>query len=111
MCSANRMKNSQVMVKKCMPQYRNLTYSFDVHCGNAKIQALALSECFIIRQETQIGEGRGTEGGWRADGLSSRNSSVLPVLFYDYSSGLTITLPITLPPFCPSLSFLPSVLT
>lgn len=64
-------------------------FFLDVHCGNAKPWALALSECFITRRKTQMGEGRGTEEGWRADSLSSRNPSVLPVSFYQYSSGLS----------------------
>lgn len=53
-------------------------FPLDVHCGNAKPRALALCECFISRRKTQMGRGR----GWRADGLSYRNPSVLKVSFY-----------------------------
>lgn len=66
-------------------------FSLHVHRGNAKPWALALSECFITRRKTLMGEGRGTEGDRRTDRLSSRTPSVLPVSFYQYSSGLPTT--------------------
>lgn len=71
----------------CRPQCGNLTFFLGVCCGNAKPRALALSECFITRRKRLMGEGSGTEGGWRADSLTSRiplgsDSVVLPAESY-----------------------------
>lgn len=85
---------------------QKLDFFLDVHCGNAKPWALALPECFIRRRKRQMGEGSGTEGGWRADGLSCRNPSVLQVSFYQYSSGLVTTHAASCSPsFSPFFSF------
>lgn len=84
-----------------------------VHCENVKPCALALSECFITGRKTQLGEGRGTEGGWRADGLSSRNpfslaSVILPIQLRTLHHTRCLLRSLL---FSPALSFLPSVLT
>lgn len=72
-------KNWQLIVQsETIFSFSFFPFLLDVHCGNAKPRALALCECFISRRKTQMGRGR----GWRADGLSYRNPSVLKVSFY-----------------------------
>lgn len=84
-------KNWQLIVQSetCWAFFPFLFFPFllDVRCGNAKPRALALCECFISRRKTQMGRGR----GWRADGLSYRNPSVLKVSFYLHTHTHTCT--------------------